>query len=157
MYQYLKNLEVDLNNLRIQLENIPEERWEYWVNPRGKIVKSYKQIYLKNTNINLQSLLDQIKIDHGPVVFLRYNPFSSLKPHTDWINRSAILIGVSDGSSIIFWEDNKKIVVPYTLPILANLENTHSVENDNLNFRFLLKIPFKLNYETTIKQIGHLI
>ena len=157
MYQYLNNLKIDLENLKRQVSLIPEELWGYWSNPRGKIVKNYKQVYLKNTNIDLKLVLDQIKVEHGPVVFLRYDPFSKLHPHTDWITKSAILFGISNNSNIEFWQSYNKIVVPFTAPILANLEEIHSVENNVSDFRYLLKIPFREDYKTVIKKIDNLI
>jgi len=157
MYQYLNNLKIDLENLKSQVSLIPEESWCYWTNPRGKIVKNYKQVYLKDTSIDLRLVLDQIKLEHGPVVFLRYNPFSKLHPHTDWLNKSAILFGISNDSNIEFWQGDNKIVVPYIAPILANLEETHSVENNVLDFRYLLKIPFRADYKTVIKEIDDLV
>jgi hypothetical protein len=157
MYQYLNNLKIDLENLKKQVSLIPEELWSYWTNPRGKIVKNYKQVYLRDTTVNLSLVLDQIKIEHGPVVFLRYDPFSKLHPHTDWSNKSSILFGISNNSNIEFWQDDNKIVVPYIAPILANLEETHSVENNVSDFRYLLKIPFKKDYNTVLLEVADLI
>jgi hypothetical protein len=157
MYQYLNNLKIDLENLKNQVSSIPEDLWGHWHNPRGKFVKNYKQVYLRDTTINLSLVLDQIKIEHGPVVFLRYNPFSKLHPHTDWANKSSILIGLSKNSNLEFWQGGKKIVVPYIAPILVNLEETHSVENNVPHFRYLLKIPFKKNYNTVLLEVADLI
>jgi hypothetical protein len=157
MYQYLNNLKIDLENLKKQVSSIPEELWCHWQNPRGKIVKKYKQVYLRDTTINLDLILNQIKVEHGPVVFLRYDPFSKLHPHTDWVNKSAILIGLSNNSNIEFWPGNNKIVIPYIAPILANLEETHSVENTVSDFRYLLKIPFREDYKTVLREIDNLI
>ena len=56
MYQYLNNLKIDLENLKNQVCLIPEEFWHYWVNPRGKVVKNYKHVYLKDTNIDLRNI-----------------------------------------------------------------------------------------------------
>jgi hypothetical protein len=157
MYQYLNNLKIDLENLKSQISSIPEELWRHWSNPRGKTVKVYKQVYLRDTTINLDSILDQIKVEHGPVVFLRYDPFSKLHPHTDWVNKSAVLIGLSNDSNLEFWQGSNKILVPYVAPILANLEETHSVDNNVLDFRYLLKIPFKKDYNTVLEEISNLI
>jgi hypothetical protein len=157
MYQYLNNLKIDLENLKNQISLIPEELWHYWVNPRGKVVKNYKHVYLKDTNINLNLILDQLKIEHGLVEFLRYDPFSRLHPHTDWEFKSAILFGISDNSNIEFWQNGNKIVVPYIAPILANLQTSHSVENNVSDFRYLLKIPFKADYKTVLQEINNLI
>lgn len=157
MYQYLKKLKIDLENLRIQVSQIPEESWQHWTNPRGKVVGNYKQVYLKDTDIDLKHILDQIPGEYGPVSFLRYDPFSNLHPHVDWNNKSAILIGITNNSSIIFWDKLEKTIVPYTSPIIANLEEVHSVENDISEFRFVLKIPFKLKYQDVIQQINELM
>ena len=43
MHRYLNNLKIDLTYLRTQVSSIPEEKWEHWVNPRGKIVKNYNK------------------------------------------------------------------------------------------------------------------
>jgi hypothetical protein len=157
MYQYLNNLKINLENLKNQVCLIPEELWHYWVNPRGKIVKNYKHVHLKDTDIDLSLILDQLKIEHGPVEFLRYDPFSKLHPHTDWGIKSAILFGISNNSNIEFWQNGNKIVVPYIAPILANLEETHSVENNVSDFRYLLKIPFKKDYNTILLEVTDLI
>jgi hypothetical protein len=157
MYQYLNNLKIDLEDLKQQVSSIPEEQWQHWQNPRGKIVRNYKQVYLADTNLKLDSILEQISIDTKPVVFLRYNPFSRLHPHTDWVNKTAILIGISDQSNIIFWKGAEKHVVSYTAPILANLEKTHSVENNFSTYRYLLKIPFESSYENILEQISELV
>lgn len=157
MHRYLNNLKIDLTYLTTRVSLIPEEKWKHWVNPRGKIVKNYKQVYLANTDINLDSILNQISVECNPVVFLRYNPFSRLHPHSDWVNKTAILIGISDQSNIIFWNGTEKHTVPYTAPILANLEKTHSVENNFPSYRYLLKIPLASDYDSVLKQINNLI
>ena len=157
MYQYLTRLKIDVSKLKNSVYSIPEDQWQYWTNPRGKVVKDYKQVYLKDTGIDLSLLLDQIPVDYRPIVFLRYDPYSKLKPHTDWNNTSAILIGMSDRSNIIFWKNLEKIIVPYTSPVLVNLEETHSVENNLPEFRYLLKIPFTLTYKEAFQKFNELI
>jgi hypothetical protein len=158
MYRYLSKLKIDIDELRRQVTSLDENKWEHWVNPNNKIVKSYKQVYLKDTTINIDHILNQMPITKtSPIVFLRYDPYSKLKPHTDWNNTSAILIGISDHSSIIFWKELEKIVVPYTAPTLVNLEEMHSVENNLPEFRYLLKIPFKLNYKEAFQKFNELI
>lgn len=158
MFQYLKNLTIELEDLKEQILRIPEEQWQYWSNPRGKIVKNYKQVYLTD-RIDIGYIVDQLpkQVEYGPIVCLRYDPFASLHPHTDWNNTSAILLGISKHSEIIFWEDKTKVVVPYIYPILANLEKTHSVENNSEEYRFILKIPFKIKYDSMLTQLSCLI
>jgi len=158
VFEYLKKLTVDLENLRDQIQGVPEDQWKYWTNPRGKTVKNYKQIYVKEW-INLNYIIDQlpVEVEHGPIVCLRYDPFARLHPHTDWNNISSILIGISKNSEITFWQGRTKVVATYTYPILANLEKTHSVENNSQDYRFVLKIPFKIKYDDMLTRLSCLI
>lgn len=157
MFQYLKNLTIDLSELKKQVINIPEDQWKFWINPWGKIVKNYKQVYATGI-VNIDYILNQLptSLTVGPPVFLKYDPSAKLHPHSDWDNKSAILIGISANSEIIFWKNQIKNVVPYSYPILANLEETHSVENNTHDYRFLLKIPFKIAYQDVLKQVNYL-
>lgn len=161
MYEYLTNLRVETDNLRTFVSAIPEEKWQYWVNPKGKQVQSYKQVYYKNLEKNhyVEDIISQLPLNLklGPIVFLKYIPGAILKPHTDWTNKSAILIGISENSNIFFWKNSTKTQVKYIHPIFANLEKTHSVENNSDQFRFLLKIPTIFSFENTLEKIKGLV
>lgn len=159
-YQYLTSLLVDYDNLQKFVASVPIEKWQYWINPRGKQVQNYQQVYYKDleqagvVNNIISQLPEDLKL--GPIVFLKYNPWATLKPHTDWYNKSAILIGVSADSDIFFWENSIKSRVKYTYPVFANLEKTHSVENNNDQIRFLLKIPTIFNFDDILKKVERL-
>lgn len=159
MYQYLKKLSVDIDSLRSQVASVPEEKWEYWINPGGKIVRNYKQIYSTQVNLEVDSILSQItsEILVETIAVLRYDVNSILKPHTDWSNKSAILIGISKDSDIHFWRGNDRITVPYIYPVLANLEEVHSVKNSSRDFRYVLKIPFRKSYQDTLEELSYLL
>ena len=159
-YQYLTNLTVEVDNLRKFIETVPGKKWHYWTNPRGKQVQSYQQVYYKDLEQTefVENIISQLPVDLelGPIVFLKYNPWATLKPHTDWSNKSAILIGISKNSNIFFWEDSNKTQVKYTHPIFANLEKTHSVENNSDQIRFLLKIPTIFSFNDIMKKVERL-
>lgn len=159
-YQYLTSLSVDYDNLQKFVSSVPEENWQYWTNPIGKQVRNYQQVYyqdLERAEV-VDNIISQLPedLELGPIVFLKYNSWATLKPHTDWSNKSAILIGVSTDSHIFFWENSVKTQVKYTYPIFANLEKTHSVENNNDQIRFLLKIPTIFNFNDTLKKVERL-
>jgi hypothetical protein len=155
-YLYLDNLKYDRDELLSLAKSIEDPLWKLWVNPDGRKSPytqiSYKEIKNKSP---IDAIVNQLNInnDSGKIVILRYSPNTTLKPHTDWINACAILIGLTENSHIEFWKRKVCETVYYTHPILANLEVKHSVNNDSDQDRYILKIPTEESFRNVSKKL----
>lgn len=143
-YFYLKNLKYDRDELLSLAKSVDPLLWEKWTNPHGKTAP-YTQVKYKNISNKLPiiDVVNQLNfpLDKEKIVILKYAPRAILRPHTDWVNSCAILMGLTETSHIEFWRRRVPETVPYTYPILADLEETHSVTNDSDEERYVLKIP----------------
>lgn len=161
-FVYLKKLKINLNSIRNLISLLEEDEWKRWTNPTGKVVRAYTQVYHKDIKLEktcIKDILNQLPktLEYGLPVILRYKPHGWIKPHKDWENKSAVLIGISENSQIFFWNGDDQTVVPYTYPILANLESIHSVTNDTEEYRYVLKIPFKNGFNDTYPHLTNLL
>ena len=155
-YLYLDNLKYDRDGLLELAKNIDDSLWNNWVNPDGKKSPytqiSYKEIKNKSPIDEIINQLD-VDIDLGKIIILKYAPNATLRPHTDWVNACAILIGLSESSHIEFWKRKECDIVYYTHPVLANLEAKHSVNNDSDQIRYVLKIPTEESFRSVSKKL----
>lgn len=157
----LVNLNVDISAIKYIVDNIDSNLWYNWVNPKNQVVTAYSQIICSDID-ELEKPIGNIKsqipddLQQGKTIILKYEPGSVLTPHVDYIHKSAINIGLSENSHIYFWNGNERSKVYYNHPLLVNLQNTHSVENDSDVFRYVLKIPFRNSFEESQKKCLHL-
>ena len=160
-FEYLKKINYDKTLLLSEVLHIPETSWNYWITPSSKIVKNYKQVYYDQVEPieQIEIILSRVRplVDIGPVIIMKYEPGNQLPRHTDWSNKSSILIGVSENCNLLFWDQDTKFQVDYTYPILANLEQFHAVNNDTENHRYVLKIPTIVEYIDVLKKLNSVI
>jgi len=159
-FEYLKKINYDKTLLLSEVLEIPETSWNYWITPSSKIIKNYKQVYYDQVEKieQIEIILSQVRpiVDIGPVIIMRYEPYAQLPKHYDWKNKSAILVGISDDSNILFWDKQNPEKVNYDYPILANLEEFHSVDNNINSYRYVLKIPTIEDFNEVSEKLSYL-